>query len=259
MKDNEYKRFAFSSEKGITRRQFIKDVSVLAGGLTLATFLGGCGDGDETKTTTTASDPGTKTGQTSNTTTSKTTTTTSNTGTITNTATGNGQHLYTATQETLPSTELIPGCTTYVALDRLYSFDHIWVKKLEGNKVLIGITEKCLLLIGFVDSTNPFSLPLVGEKLKKDSPFGYMDGKKMYVEFMSPVSGTVLDVHPEAFYRVAQLSGSVFYNEGWLLLAEVDDMSDLDELLNPFQYGKYQIPQDYVLGSQANEALFLDA
>ena len=123
----------------------------------------------------------------------------------------------------------------------------------------MGITEKCLLLIGFVDNTNPFSLPLVGEKVQKDRLFGYMDGKKMNVEFMSPVSGTVLDVHPEAFMFVANMAGATFYNEGWLLVVEVDDMKDLDELLTPYQYGKYQIPHDYVLGSQANEKLFLDA
>ena len=123
----------------------------------------------------------------------------------------------------------------------------------------MGITEKCVLLIGIVDAINEYGLPKVGERLYKERPFGYMNGKKMCVEFISPVSGTVLDVHDEAFYVDYQCLTGSNYTNGWLLLVDVDDLHDLDDLLNPYQYGKYQIPSTYKLGTQANEDLFLNA
>ena len=123
----------------------------------------------------------------------------------------------------------------------------------------MGITEKCVLLIGVVDTLNTFSLPNVGDRLQKDIPFGFMNGKKMNVEFISPVTGTVVDVHPEVVYSDYQCLTGSNYTNGWLLLVDVDDMSDLDDLLNPYQYGKYQIPSTYIPGTDPNDKLFFDA
>ncbi len=261
MKNNEYKKFAFSSEKGISRRQFIKDVGVFAGGLTIASMLGACNGTEPTKTNTTASNPTTVTSKTPTTSITTTTDITSvtNTGTKTTTTTSGKQHIYQVPAGYNPETLPIPGCTTNVALDRLYSYYHIWVQKLEGNKVLIGITEKCVLLIGIVDTLNAYMLPSVGSRIEKDTPFGYMDGKKMTVEFISPVSGKVLDVHDEAFYLEYQVLTGANYTQGWLMLVELDDLHDLDDLLNPYQYGKYQIPATYKPGTEPNDELFLNA
>ena len=95
--------------------------------------------------------------------------------------------------------------------------------------------------------------------IEKDMPFVFMDGTKMNVEFMSPVSGKVLDVHDEAFYSDYQVLTGSNYTKGWLLLVEVDDLHDLDDLLGPYEYGKFQIPATYKPGTEPNDDLFLNA
>ena len=198
MENNEYRKFAFSSDKEITRRKFIKDLSLVAGGLTLTSLLGACSsEGTKTVTQNTMTSSTIPTGTTvistssttSSVTTSSTSATSNTTSSFTTTSIMTKPHLFTPPADWNPKTEPIPGCTTSVALDRLYSFDHIWVKQLEGNRVLMGITEKCVLLIGIVDAINQYGLPKVGDRIYKERPFGYMNGKKMNVEFISPVSG----------------------------------------------------------------------
>jgi hypothetical protein len=41
-----------------------------------------------------------------------------------------------------------PGLTSTVATDRLYSYEHIWIKPISSNLVVLGVTDKLQALMG---------------------------------------------------------------------------------------------------------------
>ena len=72
-----------------------------------------------------------------------------------------------------------------------YSESHEWVKVVEGNTVLVGITDFAQAELGsvvFVD------LPEVGTSLKKEEVFGAVESVKAASDLIAPVSGEILEV-----------------------------------------------------------------
>jgi len=200
------------SGENVSRRQFIKDVGLMAGGLSITSMLvaSGCKDGPTTTpaNTTTATPPPT--------------------------TTGNGGFVY------IPVTEYglmeIEGCTSKVADDRLYASEHTWVKVVEGNIVAIGITDKMALL---TDIVKAIELPSVGGTVARNESFAYAEGAKMSVELICPVSGTIMLVNNaihEPPYGYAEVINKSPYVNGWLLVVELSKPEELDELLTPVEY-----------------------
>lgn len=210
----------------VSRRQFIKDVGLMAGGLSITSMLvsSGC-----------KSDPGTTSPSTTTPTSSPTTTATS-TGTTTppTTTSGNGEFVY------IPVMEYdlmdIEGCTSKVADDRMYASEHTWVKVIEDNIVAIGITDKMALL---TDIVKAIELPKAGDTVTRNESFAFAEGAKMSVELICPVSGTILLVNNaihEPPYGYAEVINKSPYVNGWLLVVELSDPEELDELLTPLEY-----------------------
>jgi len=210
----------------ISRRQFIKDVGLMAGGLSITSMLvaSGC-----------KSDPGTTSPSTTPPT-SNPATTPAGTGTTTPppTSNGNGGYVY------IPGMEYglmeIEGCTSKVADDRMYASEHTWVKVVEDNIAAIGITDKMALL---TDIVKAIELPSVGGTVTRNESFAYAEGAKMSVELICPVSGTIILVNNaihEPPYGYAEVINKSPYVNGWLLVVELSKPEELDELLTPLEY-----------------------
>jgi len=76
--------------------------------------------------------------------------------------------------------------------DLLYAKSHEWVKKLNDEEVLIGISDfaaKQLGSIVFVD------LPEVGDSVKAEVEFGAVESVKAASDLISPVSGEVIEIN----------------------------------------------------------------
>jgi len=76
----------------------------------------------------------------------------------------------------------------------LYSDDHEWVKKLNDEEVLIGITDYAVKQLGsivFVD------LPEVGDQIEVQNEFGAVESVKAASDLVSPISGEVLEVNED--------------------------------------------------------------
>ena len=106
----------------------------------------------------------------------------------------------------------IPGCTTFTATDRKYIIEHMWIKMVAENIVAVGITEKMSELMDLIYTMD---LPDVGKLLQKEGFFGYSEAGKMNVEFVSPVSGEVVDINP-ALKTNPELVFEDPYGKGWL-------------------------------------------
>ena len=118
--------------------------------------------------------------------------------------------------------------------DLRYTKKHEWVK-VEGEKVRIGITsyaQEKMTDIVYVE------LPDVGKEVKKDDELGVLESVKSVSEFYSPVTGTIVDVNKN-LENSPDLINSSPYNDGWLIVLEMKDKTEIDALLGFEEYKKY--------------------
>lgn len=113
----------------------------------------------------------------------------------------------------------------------LYSEDHEWVKVLEGNIVLIGITDFAQSELGdvvFVD------LPEEGDELLQGEEFGAVESVKAASDLISPVSGEIIEVNEELVDEPEKVNQDPY--KTWFLKVKLSDSKELDNLLNNIEY-----------------------
>jgi glycine cleavage system H protein len=114
----------------------------------------------------------------------------------------------------------------------LYSKEHEWVLKLDGNRVRIGITDyaqKALGDIVFVEN------PAVDDDVTANESMGTIESVKAVSELFSPVSGTVVTVN-ENLEDAPETINEHPYDAGWLVEVEVSNLEDLESLLKEEEY-----------------------
>jgi glycine cleavage system H protein len=131
----------------------------------------------------------------------------------------------------------VPNSTCTVATDRQYSLEHIWVKSISSNLVVLGITTTFVAILG-----EPYKMtfPKVGQTLVQDDGFGEIEGYKVAADLISPVSGKVANIN---FYLKNWIGGNTLepvctdpYNTGWMVLVELTKADELKSLLSPLTY-----------------------
>ena len=115
--------------------------------------------------------------------------------------------------------------------DLRYSPDHEWVR-VEGNQVRVGITDYAQDALGdvvFVD------VPATGTKVTAAQAFSEVESTKSVSDIFAPVSGTIVEVN-ESLAEEPEKLNSDPYGEGWIVVIELDDPSQLDELMDAGAY-----------------------
>ena len=121
---------------------------------------------------------------------------------------------------------------TNATANLLYSKEHEWVLKLDGNRVRIGITDyaqKALGDIVFVEN------PAVDDDVTANESMGTIESVKAVSELFSPVSGTVVTVN-EDLEDAPETINEHPYDAGWLVEVEVSNLEDLESLLKEEEY-----------------------
>jgi glycine cleavage system H protein len=234
-KDKQHPNYGVNEEASkLSRREFLKDAGTIIGGAALVSLASSaaCNNTETSSTTSSIILPSTTIPPVSNSTptasTSVNTTATTPVGTTTTPPP-------TSTSGILPLVDT-PGCTSKVATDRLYSIEHIWVKKLGNDTVQIGITDKFQLLIGLIN-TCWVSAP--GAILRAGESFGDIEGNKMNADIIGPVSGQVLERNVAVMARPQPLNGDP-YTSGWLLKIQLSKPAELNNLVAPLYYAYLQ-------------------
>lgn len=131
----------------------------------------------------------------------------------------------------------MPDSACSIAADRLYSSDHIWVKKVSADIAVLGITSPMVLLLG--DPYN-MTLPDVGLKITRDDSFSTIGGWKIIVDIFSPVSGVIVQINEglRPYLRGDKIQPIVFhpYTYGWIIAVQMSNSSELDDLFTPQRY-----------------------
>ena len=113
-----------------------------------------------------------------------------------------------------------------------YTDDHEWVR-MEGDKiVVVGITD---FAQGELGELVYVEVETVGESLDKGEEFGTVEAVKTTSELFMPLSGKIIEVNP-ALEDKPEIVNEKPYDEGWIVKIEVNDISELDDLLDADAY-----------------------
>ena len=122
--------------------------------------------------------------------------------------------------------------------DLLYSREHTWAR-VEDSVATVGITDYAQENLGDIVSIDVYA---DDTSVKQGEPFGVIESTKTTAELISPVTGEIINVNEELFDDVGALESDV-YDIGWMISVEVQDLSQLDNLLDSEEYEDF-IEQD---------------
>ncbi len=115
--------------------------------------------------------------------------------------------------------------------DLRYTKEHEWARVEEG-RVRVGITDFAQDALGDVVYVD---VPEVETKVRAGEPFGEVESTKSVSDVYAPASGTVTERN-EALTGRPELVNSSPYGDGWMIVIDMDDPSELDGLLDAEAY-----------------------
>ena len=119
--------------------------------------------------------------------------------------------------------------------DRKYSKEHEWVKMEDGFRGVIGITHFAQDHLGDVVFLD---LPAAGTRLEQFVKLGEVESVKAVSDIYAPVSCEVLESNENVIDHPEVVNEDP-YGGGWLIRVQVDDPSQLDNLLTAEQYDAF--------------------
>ncbi|HEX2393901.1 MAG TPA: glycine cleavage system protein GcvH [Bacteroidales bacterium] len=118
-----------------------------------------------------------------------------------------------------------------IPADLHYTKDHEWIR-IDGKKAQVGITDFAQGELGDIVFVE---IETVGSHLGKGSTFGTIEAVKTVSDLFIPVSGQVLSVNGK-INDTPDVINKDPYGEGWLIEMEVDDPSEVKELMDAKSY-----------------------
>lgn len=119
--------------------------------------------------------------------------------------------------------------------DRKYAKTDEWVK-VEGAKGTIGISDYAqdqLSDIVYVEFTKE-----PGDHVKQGEIFATIESVKAAADMNAPVSGIVKEIN-ESLMDTPELINSDPYDSAWMGIIELENESELDDLMNAGDYDAY--------------------
>lgn len=112
-----------------------------------------------------------------------------------------------------------------------YTKDHEWVL-VNGNIATIGITEFAQGELGDIVYVE---IETVGDSVGMHEVFGTIEAVKTVSDLFMPVSGVVTEKNP-AIDATPDLVNKDPYGAGWLIKAEIENASELNDLMDAAAY-----------------------
>jgi glycine cleavage system H protein len=117
--------------------------------------------------------------------------------------------------------------------DLYYTDDHEWLR-VDGDTARVGITDFAQSELGdivFVETE------FEGTELAQGDVFGTVEAVKTVSELFMPVSGTIVAVNDELQNAPERVNDEP-YGDGWMVEIELDDESELDDLMQADAYAE---------------------
>jgi glycine cleavage system H protein len=118
--------------------------------------------------------------------------------------------------------------------DIKYHREHAWVRA-DGNKATVGITDYAQQQLGDIVYVD---LPEAETEVDADSELSEIESTKATSPVVSPVSGTVVEANDD-LADSPEIINEDPYGNGWLVVIEMGDLSELNDLMTKDEYEKY--------------------
>jgi glycine cleavage system H protein len=118
--------------------------------------------------------------------------------------------------------------------DLRYTREDEWVR-IEGERVVLGVTDYAQQQLGDVVFVE---LPAAGGSVERGEPFGVIESVKAVADLFGPITGRVAEVNA-LLADQPELVNADCYGDGWMLVVEPDDPSELEQLLDAAAYQQH--------------------
>jgi glycine cleavage system H protein len=119
--------------------------------------------------------------------------------------------------------------------DRRYSRSHAWVLRDSQGDVRIGLTH---VPGAFLEGVVSVEIPPPRTEVYAGEPIGLVESATTVFELLSPLSGIVVGVNPDAESAPRKVTEDP-YGEGWLLSIRPSAREALDTLLTAEEYVRF--------------------
>lgn len=116
--------------------------------------------------------------------------------------------------------------------DLRYTKEHEWVRQEGEGRVRVGITDYAQDALGDVVYVD---VPEVGTHVTANQAFSEVESTKSVSDVFAPVSGTVSERNGLLEER-PELINEQPYGDGWIVVLQVSDTSELDGLMDAGAY-----------------------
>jgi glycine cleavage system H protein len=115
--------------------------------------------------------------------------------------------------------------------DLHYTNDHEWIR-VDGKTAYVGITDFAQGELGDIVFVE---IETVGSTMEKGSTFGTIEAVKTVSDLFLPVSGKVIEMNTKV-NDTPEIINKDPYGKGWLIKMEIDNPSQLNELMDASAY-----------------------
>ena len=116
--------------------------------------------------------------------------------------------------------------------DLKYAKSHEWVKMLDEETALIGLTDYAQDALGDLVFVN---LPEAGDEVEAGETFADVESVKAVSDVYSPVTGTVEEVNEALLDAPESINESPY--DAWLV--KIGSVTDMEELMSAAEYEAY--------------------
>jgi glycine cleavage system H protein len=116
--------------------------------------------------------------------------------------------------------------------DLRYTKEHEWVRDEGGGRARVGITDYAQDALGDVVYVD---IPESGTSVTAMQPFGEVESTKSVSDVYSPVTGAIVERNALLDERPELVNESP-YGDGWLVVVQVADPSELESLMDEAAY-----------------------
>ena len=115
--------------------------------------------------------------------------------------------------------------------DLKYTKDHEWVR-VDGNVATVGVTDFAQSELGDIVFVE---IETLDEELEKEEVFGSVEAVKTVSDLFMPIGATIIEIN-ENIESSPELVNSDPYGEGWMIKIEINEASDIENLLTAEAY-----------------------